>query len=375
MKNDQERIQAMVPPGAIIVVKLGSSMLTGDNNQLDMGRLEIITRQVVQLKRQKYRVVIVSSGAIACGMQRLGYTERPRNIVESSSAAAIGQALLMHNYEQIFRRDNYATAQILLTYDGLQDRGRYLNARNTMLHLLEKETIIPIVNENDAVVNDEIKFGDNDKLSSLVATLIDANLLIILSDVDGVYDAQGRVIETISEIDSAVMELAGGTSKKTTVGGMVTKIEAAKIATNAGIPMVIANGNDPSGLLRVLAGERAGTWFVPRPDKMPGKKRWIAFSCKHCGKIIVDAGARKALCEKGGSLLAIGVTGLEGEFDFGDLVIICDESRREIARGLTNYSSAELAQVKGVRTPDIEKILGYKSYDEVIHRDNLVVLQ
>ena len=374
MNTDKELINALVPAGAIIVIKLGSSMLTSDDNQLDMGRLEIITRQVVELKRQNYKVVIVSSGAIACGMQRLGYTERPSSIVESSSAAAIGQALLMHNYEEIFRRDNYGTAQILLTYDGLQDRGRYLNARNTMLHLLEKKMIIPIVNENDAVVNDEIKFGDNDKLSALVATLIDANLLIILSDVDGVYDARGKVIEKISEIDASIIELAGGTSKKTTVGGMVTKIEAAKITTNAGIPMVIANGNVPS-ILRILAGERAGTWFVPKPGKMPGKKRWIAFSGKNCGKIIVDDGAQKALREKGGSLLAIGVVGLEGKFDFGDLVVVCDRNHQEIARGLTNYTSREMELIKGRRTPEIEKILGYKSYDEVIHRDNMVVLQ
>ena len=348
--------------------------MTGASNQLDKERLSSLTSQVSNLKREGYSVVIVSSGAIACGMRRLGYKERPRTIVESSAAAAIGQVLLMHDYEQSFQKSDCCTAQILLTSDGLHDRTRYLNARNTIMHLLEKGNIVPIVNENDAVSTDEIKFGDNDRLSSLVATLIDAHLLIILSDVDGFQDAQGVVIREIHKIDSHILGLAGNTSKEISVGGMITKLEAAKIVTNSGIPMVIANGNDREVLLKISRAEEVGSWFLPRGGKMPGKKRWIAFSCRNCGKIVVDDGAREAIIKKGRSLLAIGIVSVKGEFSFGDLVIICDKNHLEIARGLTNYSSAELEKIKGMKTDSFEAVLGYYSYEEVVHRDNLVIL-
>jgi len=360
--------------GDTIVVKIGSSILTSSSGQLDMRRLQTITRQVSELKREGFAVVIVSSGAIACGMQKLHYERRPQSLGESCCAAAVGQAILMHDYGQFFRQDGYMTAQILLTSDGLHERKRYLNARNTILTLLEKGDIIPIVNENDAVATDEIKFGDNDKLSAQVAALIDARLLIILSDVDGLYDEKGVIINRVEEIDSCIEGFAGKTSKKTSTGGMVTKLQAAKIAAGAGIEMVIANGNEANVLQWIIKGEKKGTYFVPKKDKISGKKRWIAFSCKGCGRIIIDEGAKEAVLKGGKSLLSIGVIDAEGEFAFGDLVVICDAQHNEIARGLINYSNQELLKIKQVRTADIEKILGYKSYDEVIHRDNLVIV-
>ncbi len=361
--------------GDKIIVKVGSSILTSDSNQLDMSRLEMITSGVAKLKSMGFEVVIVSSGAIACGMEKLGISDRPASMLACATTAAVGQSVLMFDYEQLFRKNNYLTAQILLTSDGLENRTRYLNARNTILNLLKRGNIVPIVNENDAVVTDEIKFGDNDKLSAQVAALIDARLLVILSDVDGLYDGQGKVLQRIDNIDLCISSFAGDAIKNTTVGGMITKIEAAKIAVNAGISMVIANGQNKDILEQIVKGQTVCTWFLPKKDKISGKKRWIAFSCKNCGKIIVDAGAKQALQDEGRSLLAIGITAVEGVFSFGDLVIIADEQHNEIARGLVNYSSREVSMIKQIRTDDIEKILGCKSYDEVVHRNNLVILR
>jgi len=360
---------------SIIVVKVGSSILTAESGQLNMERLKEITTGVIKLKKGGYRVVVVSSGAIACGMEKLGLKERPVTTLASATTAAVGQSMLMYDYEQLFRKDNYLTAQILLTSDGLENRTRYLNARNTILNLLGKGNIIPIVNENDAVVTDEIKFGDNDKLSAQVAVLIDAQLLVILSDVDGLYDESGKVIEKVVNADSYIRNFAKGTQGKRTVGGMLTKIEAAKISTNAGIRMLIANGRNENIWEEIIKDNPTGTIFLPRGDRISGKKRWIAFSCKNCGKIIIDDGAKQAILHKGKSLLAIGIQAIEGEFSIGDLVVICDAENNEIARGLTNYSSEEISKIKKTKTEDIENKLGYKSSDEVVHRDNLVVLK
>ncbi|MFH2137203.1 MAG: glutamate 5-kinase [Candidatus Omnitrophota bacterium] len=357
-----------------VVVKVGSSTLVSEFNKLDKRRLSNISSQICKLRKQGVNVVLVSSGAIASGMNLLNYEKRPKTIEELQAAAAIGQIQLMHEYEKIFRKQSILTAQILLTPDGLYDRPRYLNARNTILTLLEKG-VVPIVNENDTVATDEIRFGDNDKLSSLVATLIDAKLLIILSDVDGVYDKKGKVIKEIDAIDSLVNGLAKGTTRQTSVGGMVTKLQAGKIATNAGIPMVIANGNTKDILAKVINKKGEGTWFLPQQNKISGKKRWIAFSCRGCGKIIVDDGAKEALTQKGKSLLASGIVDTLGKFAQGDLVFICDKKESEIARGLTNYSSDEVKKIRGLKTAKIVTVLGYKSYDEVIHRNNLVIIQ
>ncbi|MCP4649428.1 MAG: glutamate 5-kinase [PVC group bacterium] len=357
-----------------VVVKVGSSILVSKDNKLDKRRMQNISSQICRLKSKGINVVLVSSGAIASGMTLLKYTNRPKTIEELQAAAAIGQSQLMHDYEKLFRKNKILTAQVLLTPDDLHNRQRYLNARNTILTLLEKG-VVPIVNENDTVATDEIRFGDNDKLSSLVATLIDAQLLIILSDVDGVYDKQGKVVEEVREIDSFVTGLAQDTKRQTSVGGMVTKIEAAKIATNAGIVMVVANGLTKDILLKIQDGYKYGTWFMPQTNKVTGKKRWIAFSCRGCGKILVDAGAKEALIKRGKSLLASGIVGVEGKFAPGDLVFISDKNGQEFARGLINYSNEEVAKIKGVKTATIKTVLGYKLYDEVIHRNNLVICQ
>ncbi len=358
--------------GDRIVVKIGSSFLTAKSNKLDIRQqMKLLAEQVNDLKK-KYKVVLVSSGAIACCMQELNQAQRPDAIVASSTTAAVGQVVLMHNYKECFSEKNLKVAQILLTADDLDDRGRYLNARNTILHLLELD-IIPIVNENDVVATDEIKFGDNDKLSAKVASLIDANLLIILSDVDGVYDEQRQVIALIKEIDASIAKLARGTSRQTSVGGMITKFEAAKIAMKSGIRMVIANGSRPNILSEITGDLEIGTVFMPKENKLSEKKRWIAFGRKCRGKIIIDDGARDAVITKGKSLLSIGIVSMEGNFSFGDLVAVYDKKKREIGSGLTNYSSQELEKIKGKKTAKIESILGHKYYDEVIHRDNLVI--
>ncbi len=359
--------------GAKIVIKIGSSSLTSETNQIDAGKMQKIAAQVCRLKREGIGVVLVSSGAIACGMEKLHLENRPESVLESCATAAVGQIVLMRDYEEYFRQDGFLTAQILLTSDGLHDRKRYLNARNTLFTLLERQDVIPVVNENDAVATDEIKFGDNDMLSAQVATLVDADMLIILSNVEGLYDAEGRLVPEVAEIDAGIMDLAKGPQKKASIGGMITKLEAAKVAMNSGIQVVIANGNAEDRILDICRGKKAGTWFYPRSDRISAKKRWIAFSCKDCGRIIVDDGASRALREKGTSLLAIGVIGLEGDFSFGDLVLICNKDGQEIARGLTNYSAAELDRIKGRKTDAIEDILGVKAYDEVVHRDNLAL--
>lgn len=356
-----------------IVVKVGSSILSAKSNQLDKHRLESITAQICQLKKENIGVVLVSSGAIASGMQLLNLKQRPKNLTELQAAAAIGQSRLMHNYERFFGRFKFLTAQILLTADDFNDRTRYLNARNTILNLLEKD-VVAVVNENDTVATDEIKLGDNDRLSALVASLIDAELLIILSDIDGFYDQNKQVIEKVNEIDSLVRSLAKDTAKQTSVGGMITKLEAAKIATNAGIAMVIANGRRDDILLKIIQGQKVGTWFLPKKEKLLAKKHWLAFSCRSCGKIFVDEGAKDALLKKGRSLLSSGITNLEGKFSAGDLVLVCDEKNNEIARGISSYSSAELSKIKGVKTSQIKEKLGYKHSDEVIHRNNLVIV-
>jgi len=360
--------------GRKIVVKVGSSFLTNRGAHLDVKRLKVLTDQVVAMRRAGHQVVLVSSGAIACGMGVLGYTERPKNLAQLQAAAAIGQTRLMHDYERLFRRQRIVTAQILLTPDDLDQRVRYLNARNT-IHTLLEQGIVPIVNENDTVATDEIKFGDNDRLSALVATAIDASLVIILSDVPGLYDTQGKVIPQVRAIDDFVKNLAQGTKRQTSVGGMVTKIEAARIATNAGIPLVIASGSQNGVLMAVVNNEPVGTWFMPRQDVISGKKRWIAFSCRSCGRIVVDDGAQEAITKKGKSLLAGGVVTVEGTFQPGELVLVCDRSGREIARGLSNYAYNELLRIKGKKTSQIKSVLGYKSYDEVIHRNNMVVVE
>jgi len=339
-----------------IVVKLGTGLLTDEGNQLSSRNVEGIVEQAAVLFGEKRRIVVVSSGAIAAGMTTLGLKQRPKALHELQACAAIGQSKLMALYEKYFFSRLLAVAQVLLTHDDLKNRDRHLNARNTLTTLLERG-IVPIINENDTVSVDEIKFGDNDRLAALTATLIDADLLVILSHVEGLLE-DGKLIPAVAEIDRAVEKLAGGTDRETSVGGMASKIQAAKIVTRAGIPMVIANGTRPNVLTDILAGEEVGTVFLPKTGKLASRKRWIAFFLRPSGALVVDDGAKAALCDGTKSLLAKGIVAVEGEFARGDVVGIRDKKEVEFARGMTKVSSAELAMATGV----------------VVHHDDLVIL-
>lgn len=362
-----------------VVVKVGTTLLTSTPRGLDTKKVKKIVSEVNSLRQLGVKVVLVTSGAIAAGARQLGWKKKPLTILDKQAAAAVGQSSLMHLYEQLFREKGLLVAQMLLTRDDLSDRKRYLNARNTLMTLL-KLGILPIINENDSVAADEIKFGDNDILSALVTNLIGADLLIILSDVDGVLKdstigkSSDKVVNIIPEIDAAMESLAGGAGGQDGTGGMQTKFQAAKIATNCGEPVIIANGKKKHILEKILACEEVGTLFLPR-RRMKSRKRWIAFSGKVKGAIAIDDGAIAALRHKGKSLLPRGVVSQSGNFECGDPVQIIDESSsHELARGLTNYSSVELDRIKGAKTQDIKSILGYKHYDEVVHRDNMVIL-
>lgn len=356
-----------------IVVKVGTSTLTFPDMRLNLKRIENLARELVQAKKSGLDVALVTSGAIATGMGKLGWKTRPKTIPRQQAAAAIGQSHLMHTYEQIFRKHDQLVAQVLLTQEDISDRKRYTNANNTLSTLLQCG-VIPIINENDTVAVDEIKVGENDTLSALVANLIKADLLLILSDVDGFYDSSDQPIDVIASITPELWEMAGGEGSDVSVGGMFTKLRAAEIVTGAGEIMVIANGQKPRVVTRVLEGLNEGTIFLPQSDKMSGRKRWIAFSLPYRGTIKVDSGAGLALTKRGKSLLPSGIIGVSGDFEFGDAVRCVDENDREFARGLTNYSAEEVDLIKGKRTDQIETVLGYRYYDEVIHRDNLVLL-
>ncbi len=362
-----------------LVVKVGSGLISSPTTGLLPDRIGALAEEIAGLVKDGKEVVLVSSGAIAAGMARLGLSRRPRSIPEKQAAAAVGQCALMWHYEQAFARSGIRVAQVLLTQEDISARPRYLNARNTFLVLLGFG-VLPVVNENDTVAVDEIKVGDNDNLAALVAHLIDADLLVLLTDVDGLYTGDPRrepgarpvpTVEVVSEdIQRFVWDAHGGVS----VGGMSTKLEAAQKATSSGIPMVIASGREAGTLRRVLRGEPVGTYFVPRGDRLTARKRWIAFAAPPQGRLTVDAGARSALVERGKSLLPSGVVDVEGEFHAGEVVSLSEAAGKEFARGLTNYDAGELRKIRGAKTRALEEILGYKSFDEVIHRDNLVLL-
>lgn len=362
-----------------LVIKVGTTVLASPQAGLDNNRIEKIVDEIANLRQDNREVLLVTSGAIGAGMKELGLKERPRTLPGKQAAAAVGQSHLMHLYEQLFRKRGHLVAQILLTRDDFNDRKRYLNARHTLMTLL-KLKVIPIINENDSVAVEEIKFGENDILSALVTNLMEAELLIILSDIEGLYTThprggkEGKLIKVVEEIDSRLESLAGGPGDVISTGGMSAKLQAAKIVINSGEPMVIANGNSPRVIQRILEGEEIGTLFIPREEKIASRKRWIAFTRRLSGKISVDQGAREALKRKGKSLLPSGIAKIEGEFKEGDMVSVINGDDEEFARGLSNYSSLELEKIKGAKTEDIKSILGYKYYDEVIHRDNLVIL-
>jgi len=347
-----------------LVVKLGTGVLTDDRKQLDLAQLEQIVAQVAALRVAGKEVVLVTSGAVGAGMGALGYAKRPGQLAELQACAAVGQSRLMATYGQLFAKYDLHVAQVLLTHDDLQHHERHLNARNTLVTLLQ-HGVVPIINENDVVSFTELKFGDNDKLSALVATLLPADLLVILTTVDGVIEnfgkANPRTIPMIEQIDEKIEAMAGGTDSATAVGGMASKIQAARIVIRAGVPLVIASGKKKEGLARIVAGEDEGTMFIPQPNKLKGRKRWIAFFHHPRGALYVDDGARKALSESGKSLLPPGIARCEGEFDAGDIVRICDVNGTEFARGIARHSASEINARQLART-------------EVVHRDDLVLL-
>jgi glutamate 5-kinase len=347
-----------------LVVKLGTGVLTDTQKKPDMAQLRQLVAQVAGQRKAGLEVVLVTSGAVGAGMGVLGHSKRPKELAELQACAAVGQSRLMTTYEQLFAEHGLAVAQVLLTHDDLQHHDRHLNARNTLVTLLD-HGVVPIINENDAVSFTEIKFGDNDTLSALVTALLPADLLVILTTVDGVIRDFGQphqaTISLIEKIDSVVEKMAGGTTSDTAVGGMASKIQAAKIVIRSGIPMVIASGRNESALASILAGKDEGTLFVPQARKLAGRKRWIAFFHHPKGSLGVDTGAKKALREGQKSLLPPGVKIVEGDFSSGDVVRICDLDGMEFARGIAAMSSNTLRGGKPGRT-------------EVVHRDNLVIL-
>lgn len=359
-----------------IVVKVGTSTISYPNGKTNFARLENLVREMADLHNRGIEVLLVSSGAIGTGANHMGLTTVPRTLPEKQALAAIGQGALLHIYEKLFGEYHQTVAQVLLTRDDLDERLRYLNATNTLLAILNYD-VIPIINENDTVVVEEIKFGDNDTLSSLVAGLVDADLLIILSDVDGLYDgdpranAAARFIPTVHSITAEMEERSRNRGFAFSSGGMLTKLNAARVCMSAGIPMVVANSGTEHVLSRILAGEELGTLFVPRAQRMHAREKWIAFGTTLQGQVAVDDGAAQALTARGKSLLPSGITAVQGEFERGAIISVADGQGKELARGLTNFSSAEIGLIAGKQSSEIEAILGEKDYDEVIHRNNL----
>lgn len=363
-----------------IVVKIGTGVLTTDDGYLDKVQIKGLAEQVVELKKMGYDIVVVSSGAIGSGMGELGIKKRPGTLPELQAVAAIGQSKLISMYDECFKLHDYHAAQILLTREDFEDRQRYLNTCNT-IHSLFQLNAIPVVNENDTISVEEIKFGDNDALSALVTNLLNAELLIILSSVDGLYDrcptvkVKPSVVPVVENVSHEIRQLAFNVKTRRGVGGMQTKLDAASVVANAGEAVIIANGRAKGILKKVVQGENVGTLFLPKEEKLASRKRWIGYTIKPKGKVYVDDGARHVLKEKGKSLLASGIVAVEGTFGKGDIVSVCTrEDRVVFARGLTNYSSEEIEKIKGSSTSHIARVLGYKLYDEVIHRDNLVIL-
>lgn len=359
-----------------IVFKVGTSTLTYANGQLNLHRIERLVRELADLHNQGKEVLLVSSGAIGVGANRMGYRKAPRTIPGKQALAAIGQGALLQLYEKLFAEYSKIVAQVLLTRGDLDDRIRYLNATNTLLTLLDMQ-VIPIINENDTVVIEEIKFGDNDTLSAMVAGLVDADLLLILSDVNGLYDCDPRsndnacLLSEVSDISTEMEDNSRSRGSKFSSGGMYTKLRAARMCMAAGIPMVIANSDEHDVIRRVVAGEELGTLFVPGEKKMHAREKWIAFGTLVQGKVIVDGGAEKALLKGGKSLLASGITDVEGHFDRGTVIAVETSGGKEFARGLVNYSAEEIKLIAGKQSSEIEEVLGEKDYDEVIHRNNL----
>jgi glutamate 5-kinase len=365
-----------------IVVKLGTSLLTGGSDHLNENTMSRLVAQVAQLHRQGLELLVVSSGAIAAGRYKLGLTKKLRGIPFKQVFSSVGQSRLMLTYEQLFGRHDITVAQALLTRADLSDRAGYLNARNTLLALLEFR-VLCIVNENDVVAVDEIqeaRFGDNDNLSAMVANLVDADLLLLLTDTAGLYtadprrDPDARLIPHVERIDSKVEQLAADTAGGLGIGGMMTKIEAARLATASGITVIIADGREPDVIVKLAAGEAIGTCFWPLTDKLESRKRWMVSGLSTRGGLAVDSGAARALRKQNRSLLATGIKKVEGGFQRGDVVTIYDHKGSILGCGISNYSSTDIGTIKGAHSKKIAILLGYDYGSEVVHRNNLVVL-
>ncbi|QGG47241.1 glutamate 5-kinase [Heliorestis convoluta] len=366
-------------PGARrIVVKVGTSTLTYGTGKLNLEQMEKLVRQVADLANRGYQMILVSSGAVGAGMGRLGLREKPKTIPEKQACAAVGQGILLHMYEKFFAEYGHVVAQVLLTRDDLASRKRYINGGNTLEALLRMGAI-PIINENDTVAVDEIRFGDNDTLSALVASLVSSDVLVLLTDIDGLYtanprtDTQATLISTVEAITPEIEAMAAGAGSDLGTGGMATKIQAARICTESGIAMIIASGAKPDVLREIMVGQEIGTLFLPQAKPLPGYKRWLAFGSTCHGRIHIDEGAVQALVSGGKSLLPCGIVATDGLYHSGDLVSIIAPEGYEVGRGVSNYAIEQVRRIMGRQCMEIESLLGSKDYDEVVHRDNLTL--
>lgn len=371
--------QEIIALAKTVVVKVGTNVLTSEDGVLDPARLQALADQVQRVWQTGRRVALVSSGAIGAGIGRLGLGRRPTDLRQLQACAAIGQSFLMRAYEECLARHGIHTGQILLTAGDFDNRTRYLNVRNT-IHTLFEWNCLPIINENDTVSVAEIRFGDNDKLAAMVTNLIQAPLLILLTVVDGLYsadpgeDPNAKLVSTVPNLDQQTMELAGAGRSALGTGGMRSKLRAARVATAAGESVIMANGSTPGILDAIFAAEAVGTLFLPHGNTLSAWKRWLGYTAQPRGKLVVDAGARDAVIKKGRSLLPIGVVQVTGNFHKGDVIVLSDSDGLEFARGLSNYSAVDATRICRLRTDQIGEVLGAAPYEEVVHRDNLVVI-
>lgn len=371
--------QEVVALAHTVVVKVGTNVLAGPEGRLDRDRMQSLVEQLQRIRGQGKRVVLVSSGAIGAGMGRLGLSARPTDLRQLQACAAVGQNALMQLYQECLFGHGVHAAQILLTAGDFDNRARYLNARNTLQALFEWNCL-PIINENDTVSVAEIKFGDNDRLAAMVTNLLQAPLLIILTTVDGLYssdpktDANAQLLSTVRSIDAAVTDMAGASRSSLGTGGMRSKLRAARLATTAGESVIIANGDKPNILDQVMAAEPVGTLFLPHGATLPAYKRWLGYTAQPKGRLLLDAGALQAVKERGRSLLPVGVIAVKGSFGKGDVLALCDTHGTEFARGLSNYSSTDVEKIRGLSTDRIAEVLGTVPYVELVHRDNLAIV-
>jgi len=374
---DQISRKALLKPVRRVVIKVGSAVLTARDG-LDRSVIQNLTNDMCALRRKGIEVILVSSGAISSGLKKIGLPKRPDSLSQKQAVAAVGQISLMMAWQKAFSRHRVKVAQILITRDDFSHRTRYLNARNTIFSLLSWR-IIPVINENDTVAVDEIKFGDNDSLSAMVTSLMDAQLLIALTNRDGLYDKDPRehkdanLIRVVSRVNKEILKYAGAMPGNLGTGGMITKLMASQKAALCGVPTIIANGTTPGIVMSLFRGKEEGTLFLPQDAALCSRKRWIAFTKSPKGEIVIDPGAERALIKGGKSLLPSGIREVKGNFSLGDSVVILNEDRVPLGVGMVNYHASDIRKIMGLKTREIESMLGFKHDDEVIHRDNLVI--